>query len=584
METTNYDQILSIIKCLNCGKIFDNPKLLPCGNSICLKCLQNINFCVEKCKFCSEKHIIDANHLKVNQELLKLMQQYKSQSPAVATVALKTASTITTSSNGGSGSYQYDNMQQQYEPKQQLLHDDNESSLPIITGSNRAEMCAKLEPYMTNLKEKIDLINNGYDSSRDKIESEFEKISDEITQAADLLIAEINRKKATMLRDIESYKNEMLLDYTERFSQNRQFETFKNDMNTVFTGINRDFARLNPHTCDVQRLRNLLQRMEKLNACINDHQKLLPETDPKIGLAFIRNQHPFIDVPFIGDITYESIYKIDVKSKIDYFNNNYQQRVFDFSRLIGDDPLTKNIGIISKNKFLILHEKIIGKVKLTFAKIVYYDSSILHELEIKDVGNFVTYLIYDKYILLAFKNSRKNYILQMYDLSLTMLKDVEVNYEISYLLMNDDRIFVIAESKPQINEYDLELKYRLSFGQMSNEKKPFYVKEEIIAINAEKIFVKYDSVLRLVCRNTGLILNTIEKIDNLKQSTIFLDYQKEKYIVFNGYDKVTYYNHKGEQITHNKLRNVNKKFHEFQFSRSGHFAFINYDECTILVI
>ncbi|MBI3198494.1 MAG: sulfate adenylyltransferase subunit 2, partial [Rhodospirillales bacterium] len=42
---------------------------------------------------------------------------------------------------------------------------------------------------------------------------------------------------------------------------------------------------------------------------------------------------------------------------------------------------------------------------------------------------------------------------------------------------------VIAESKPQINEYDLELKYRLSFGQMSNEKKPFYVKEEIIAIN-----------------------------------------------------------------------------------------------------
>ena len=119
---------------------------------------------------------------------------------------------------------------------------------------------------------------------------------------------------------------------------------------------------------------------------------------------------------------------------------------------------------------------------------------------------------------------------------------------------------------------------------MNNEKKPFYVKEEIIAINAEKLFVKDSGVLRQVCRNTGAILNTIEKIDELKQSKIFLDYHKEKYIVFNGYDKVVYYNHKGDQITFNKLRNVKKKFHEFQFSRSGHFAFINYDDCTMLVI
>lgn len=114
--------------------------------------------------------------------------------------------------------------------------------------------------------------------------------------------------------------------------------------------------------------------------------------------------------------------------------------------------------------------------------------------------------------------------------------------------------------------------------------KSYFVRDEIIAINNEKIFVKYDSTLRLVCRTTGSILYTIDKIDDLKKSTVYLDYNKEKYIVFNGYDKIIYYNHKGEVITYNKLRNINEKIDEFQFSRSGHFAFISYNTCKVLVI
>ena len=308
---------------------------------------------MEKCKFCSKAHTIDSNNLKVNQVLLQVMQQFKAQSPASKTTVSRNSS------------LPYDNL----EPTDESNRIQTQTqSLPVISGSNRAEMSAKLELYLSNLKEKINQINNGYDMSRDKIETEFEKISNEITQAAERLIDEINKKKATMLNDIESYKNEMLLDYTEKFLQNPQFETFKNDMNTTFTSIARDCSRLNPQTCDVDRLRNVLQRMEKLNACINDHQKIMPDNDPKIGLAFVRNQNPFIDVPFIGDISYESIHKIDVKSKIEYFNNNYQQRLFDFSQHIGQDPLTKHIGIISKNKFLILHERIIGKVKINICK------------------------------------------------------------------------------------------------------------------------------------------------------------------------------------------------------------------------
>ena len=180
-------------------------------------------------------------------------------------------------------------------------------------------------------------------------------------------------------------------------------------------------------------------------------------------------------------------------------------------------------------------------------------------------------------------------MLHLYDINLKPLKEntYDFDYNISYLLMNNEHVYVIAEKKPFINEYDLELNFRDSFGQMTNKEKPYYVKEEVIAITNEKIFVRDENLIRLICRKTGTQLYLVDKIDDLKTSTVFLDYNKEKYIVFNGYDKVVYYNHKGDVIAQNKLRNndiLKEKINEFQFSRSGHFAFINYDTCKMIVI
>lgn len=121
-----------------------------------------------------------------------------------------------------------------------------------------------------------------------------------------------------------------------------------------------------------------------------------------------------------------------------------------------------------------IHITMLIKVKVTYAKIVYYDGSVLADREISDVGNLITYLIYDKYIILAFKNSSKNCIVFLFDLNLVLFKESNFNYDISYVLMNDDRIYLIAEKPPIINEYDLELNYRTSFGQIVNDKKVLY--------------------------------------------------------------------------------------------------------------
>lgn len=154
---------------------------------------------------------------------------------------------------------------------------------------------------------------------------------------------------------------------------NQNFENLRRDVNTEFERVKNEMSTMDARTCDPERMRYVLQKLEKLNATINDHQRMLPDPEFKVGLSFAANAHPLINVPFIGDITYDSIYKIDVKSKIDCFNNDYQHRVFDFSGLIGEHPVSKNIGLVSKNKFLVIYEKILGKVTINF---IYYNFSL----------------------------------------------------------------------------------------------------------------------------------------------------------------------------------------------------------------
>jgi hypothetical protein len=172
----------------------------------------------------------------------------------------------------------------------------------------------------------------------------------------------------------------------------------------------------------------------------------------------------------------------------------------------------------------------------------------------------------------------------MYDLNLNLIKDLEVDYEISYMLMNEDNVFLISDSEPIVNKYDMSFKYDVSFGQVKSEKKKHFVKDEIFAITRDKLFAKYNSTIRVMQLASGELLHKIDKIEDLANSTIYLDFNKEKYIIFNGYNQVSFYNHKGDVITSNKLRKLERKIEEFQFSRSGHFAFINYEQSVVLVI
>jgi hypothetical protein len=256
-------------------------------------------------------------------------------------------------------------------------------------------------------------------------------------------------------------------------------------------------------------------------------------------------------------------------------NNTFKQRLVEFDPVINElNPIQKSIDIISKNKIFLLYEKIYGKVKLTSLQIFYPNLTLLCETQAKGIGNYLCHAIFDKNLVIAFKRSKKDIILQVYEIKdLRLIKDLPINYEIAKILLSEGKIYVISEKKPFINEYDIELNYKKSYGQKEKENKPYFVKDDVITIACNKIFTRHEDRIILLNLETGESIASFQ-IPDLRKSCVYVDFNKEKYLVYNGFNKLSYYNHKGELLTENKLRQ-NENFEIFQYSKSGHFAFIN---------
>ncbi|CAF0842879.1 unnamed protein product [Brachionus calyciflorus] len=432
------------------------------------------------------------------------------------------------------------------------MNEQNEQDMTYDNVDSNSYLSHKLKQdllhHFNTLNHKINIINNGYDFGRRAIEDKCQEIKEQINSAADKLINEIRRKQEIMLYDVECYKHEALLDYRERYEHNDKFEKHKKAINISYEIIMENLAHFNSkENKSDEDIRKLIESIELTNTRINDSNMwLIPNPNPSIGIIFSKNEQN-IQIPFIGDLSYESVYKVDMVAKISYLNNSAQQRMMSVDHLFEKNLTAKYIGLISKNKILIVYEKIYGKVISIFAKIVYYNGMILHEIEFTKVGNLANFFIYENRILFDFRKCKNDHLLYLYDTNLKCLEDQALNYETEGLLMNGESVFIISKEKPYINEFDYRLNYKTSYGQRTKENKAFFVKDEVLAINDMKIYVKYENDIRLLSRTTGELLSKIS-FDELKTSKIYLDFHTEKYVSFNYFDKVSYHNHKGEMI------------------------------------
>ena len=112
---------------------------------------------------------------------------------------------------------------------------------------------------------------------------------------------------------------------------------------------------------------------------------------------------------------------------------------------------------------------------------------------------------------------------------------------------------------------------------------PFYVKGELLTLHSDKIFVKSQEKLVIINQETGLLICSFE-IPDIKICQVIVDFAKEKYLVYNKFNKLSYYNHKGELQQDNKIRFNSVVFDTFKYSITGHFAFLNADKNLVLVV
>jgi hypothetical protein len=190
-----------------------------------------------------------------------------------------------------------------------------------------------------------------------------------------------------------------------------------------------------------------------------------------------------------------------------------------------------------------------------------------------------------KYLLLAFEKGSDDFYIVLFDAGLNELRTKKIAYEFNDIYMSESKFYLLrANSKEKlINEYDYDFHFINSYGQSKRKKKKFFIEGSVFAIENDKVYTKYENTVSVLAKASGNVLHQFD-LDDLITSRIFLDFDKEKFLVFNGYQKLSYYNHSGELVNFNKIRVASEKFDEFQFIKSGYFAFINNQKNLILII
>ena len=529
----------NLVKCLYCNKTYDLPKLLPCGNNICKSCM--ITYPFVECKYCKLNHDLKEKKLETNLALVTLIKVYKANESS--------------------------------------LHESNvdPSTSKMSTYGDENSLNGKLNHYLKMVDHKINLFNTSYYETKHSIESKNKNVSQQIMETTNDLIQNVKNIEGNLLKDVENRNEEILIDLKHKHHDNENVKRLKKEVNDEYQIILND---LNKTDVDIP---SMLEKLELLNIKLDDNSKYIVRKTTN-GLEFTKNELPQINTTFIGDIEYDSEYRIDTLTKIIHLNNALMVEKFDFSYLITGPLINKAIALLSRNKIFFLDEKLYGKVRVTTLRIIYYDKTILRSKEVcLHLEIYSSYCIHDKHILIAFEDSRNHFLIHLYDINLKKVAETLVKHNIVSIKMNDNRVYLISDKNPIVYEYDYELNFLKSFGQNKKQKKKFFLKGTIVALNSEKIFVKYEYDLRVVSMGKGELLYKFT-FNDIVTSHIFLDYHTEKYIAFNGYRKLSYYNHEGKLITDNKIRIFEQDFDEFQITKSGHFAFVDHKKKFMAII
>lgn len=239
-------------------------------------------------------------------------------------------------------------------------------------------------------------------------------------------------------------------------------------------------------------------------------------------------------------------------------------------------------GILDRNKIFLIYERYAGNVNLLNLRVIYLDGTVISTYQINGTWIFHSYFIYDKYILIAFKTKYCLYHINLLNDKLQVLRTFSFHLDLNQIQMNSKEIyFIVKNAKNVIYIYDYDFNMLDSIGQNRYSKRSFYINGHILAIENDKIYVKKGLNLTVLSKLNGIKLESFTLESDFDH--LFLDINHDRYLIYKKYNELLMFDNKWK-LKHKTTLETMDGYDEFQFSKSGHFCFMNSRTNKILIV
>ena len=488
-----------LFKCQKCDKIYDIPKSLPCGNTICNICLLNDNVeKVIKCHFCENDHEVPVNGFPTNIILFQLMSM---------------------------------NMQSALDEKEEKKKDSIEKEINDI------------ELNLNLLKEK----------SCSVVKSKFQDIRDEIIARSEYLAKSLYDYTEAFLNDIDLYESQLMNDMAVKDLLNEKFNELKKELE-----VESNNESLNEQ---VKSLNSMIKsKIEDIpNLSILDEEKFQYELScGNLDRSVVCKLKLYDIIKF-----QKMNYKIsDFKATISYKSNDLQQAFYDYKYFVSALDNEK-IAVGLNLKLKSTTKTTTGFCYKLKVIIFDYKGQILNELPVEHEINqkfkqLEHFIAYKDFIYCSYIDCDMQYCLKIFNLEFKTVKDIKFNSIIKSLaISNDDSRIYALFNILNVNIFDLNFEKIGSFGQLIDENEPFYLESaKEMLIQNDKIYLRLnnDKFIRVLDRCSGVLLKTIEiELENCSLQVNKL----EKIVLVNRLEKkLLIYDENGKLVCENELINI----------------------------
>jgi hypothetical protein len=265
-----------ILMCQNCNFEYNVPIVLPCGNTICMKCIEENNYEIVYCRWCAQKHVLSRDSLLPNKLLVQLISAAsKIPSPKQKkNVFFKNLPNVDEPKKTVSTppmSRQFIRHPSIYVASEAAVAALIDTVDPKSLEHFLEEKNADLDTHLVKVRRKVHLVRTAAEEGRKRIDEDTSEVANRIEAAAQALIDKIEKQKFNMLEDLMAIKKELLTDYQE----SDDFKKFKNDCVVEFSKIEARAESLDRKSMESYRdIVELVEKLERMNAEIYDKYKV----------------------------------------------------------------------------------------------------------------------------------------------------------------------------------------------------------------------------------------------------------------------------------------------------------------------